>query len=234
MSDFFDKKQEEKMDEPQAITINGKEYSQDDLNQLVGLGEQSRDLETKWSTKIDSLMPAYTKTTQELAELRKEKNQWLESQIPKKEPKEPQNDEERQALELSQAKTLLKDKMGVVTNDDFESKFRNRYVVERQAEKLNESLNGLASEIDGADGRPKFNAQEILDFMSKSNIPDPNFAYKLKYEKELDAWKEQQFASVKRPGIYTEDKSSLGSKQPPAVKPTKDNLIDLIKETMGD
>lgn len=236
MSDFFNNKPDEpKMDDQvQTVQINGKEYNQDELQQLVGLGELGREMETKWNTKIDSVLPAYTKATQELAELRKEKNSWLEQQIPKPEPKAPQNDEERQALELQQAKSLLKNKMGVITNDEFEGEFRKRYVVERQAEKLNESLQDLAVKIDGTDGRPKFNAQEILDYMSRSNIPDPNIAYKLRYEKELDSWKEQQFQSVKRPGLYTETTSTPGAKQPPAVKPTKDNLIDLIKETMGD
>ena len=69
--DFFleEPKTEEAETEPEKIKLGEKEYTQDELSKLVGLGETANELETKWNTKIDRLYPEYTKATQERKEL---------------------------------------------------------------------------------------------------------------------------------------------------------------------
>lgn len=236
MSDFFNKDKDnmddQNQDQNQIIEINGRQYSQDDLNSLIGLGEQTRELESKWNTKIDRLMPEYTKTTQELAELRRAENERLKAQEDAKKLQEQPADDNQ--LELEETKKLLKGKFGVITEDEFETRFKQRYTVERQAERLYDQLTNLASDINGEDGRPKFDSDEILSYMQTTGIPNPEAAYKFKYEKELDAWKEKQIQSVKKPGLFTQDSGNSIVKQPPTVKLTKDNLINAIKETMGE
>ena len=57
---FEDKKMEPQVPEevtPEVIKLGEKEYSQEELSKLVGLGEQAVELETKWDTKLDRLMP---------------------------------------------------------------------------------------------------------------------------------------------------------------------------------
>ena len=67
-----EKKEEEKSD---LIKVGEKEYTQEELSRKVGLGELADELESKWNTKIDRLYPEYTKSTQELSELRKYKEE---------------------------------------------------------------------------------------------------------------------------------------------------------------
>ena len=38
----------------------------------------------------------------------------------------------------------------------------------------------------------------ILEYMRDNGINDPELAYKIKYEKELDAWKEKKISSAKK------------------------------------
>src|SRR3990167_6585037 len=61
--------------EPEKVKIGEKEYSQEDLAKLVGDGEKVAELEGKWNTKIDKLYPEYTKSRQELADLKKQQEE---------------------------------------------------------------------------------------------------------------------------------------------------------------
>ena len=69
---------------------------------------------------------------------------------------------------------------------------RTFYAEQRAAEKLLDRTEKLESDFNGADGRPKFEKIAILEYMRDNGINDPELAYKIKYEKELDAWKEKK------------------------------------------
>jgi hypothetical protein len=75
--DFF---QEDQQGESQKIKVGEKEYTQDELNTLVGLGQIAQEVETRYNTKIDRVYPEFTKSQQklktyesEIETLRKEK-----------------------------------------------------------------------------------------------------------------------------------------------------------------
>lgn len=234
MSDFFDKdelnkKIEQSMDqqpvstEAEKVKVGDKEFTQDELSRLVGLGSTAAELESKWNTKIDSLMPSYTKATQQL----KDYEEQLEAFKKEKEEKKSATPDE-----MAEARKLLKEQFGVLTRDDFETEFRSRYEVEKAAEKLNGQLDKLAKDIDGVDGRPPFKPEDVLRYMADNNLKDPNLAYKIKFEKELDGWKEKQIQSVKKPGLITEKTAGAGVKTPEAVVPTRTNLVELLKEAL--
>lgn len=234
MSDFFskddlDKKTQEAMDqqpvqtEEERIKVGDREYSQEELSRLVGLGSTAQELESKWNTKIDSLMPSYTKATQQL----KEYEEQLEALKRDQEAKRSATPDE-----MAEARKLLKEQFNVMTKDEFETAFRSRYDVEKAAEKLNVELDKLAKDIDGKDGRPPFKQEDVLRFMADNNLKDPNIAYKIKFERELDAWKEKQIQSVKKPGLITEKTSGAGSKSPDPVVPNRANLVELLKEAL--
>lgn len=233
MSDFFskddlEKKTQEAMDQQvpvqeEKVKVGDREYSQEELSKLVGLGSTAQELESKWNTKIDSLMPSYTKATQQL----KDYEQELETLKKEQEAKRSATPDE-----MAEARKLLKEQFNVMTKDDFETAFRSRYEVEKAAEKLNSQLDKLAKDIDGADGRPPFKQEDVLRFMADNNLKDPNLAYKIKFEKELDSWKEKQIQSVKKPGLITEKTAGAGNKQPNSVVPTRANLVDLLKEAL--
>ena len=54
--------------EIEKVKVGEKEYSQDELSKLVGLGEKWTETETKFNTKMDRVVPEYTKATQKIKE----------------------------------------------------------------------------------------------------------------------------------------------------------------------
>jgi len=75
ISDFFDEtkleEKEEETTEPEKIKVGEKEYTQDELNKVVGLGETASEYEQKWNSPIKDIYKGYTQTTQEKKELDK-------------------------------------------------------------------------------------------------------------------------------------------------------------------
>jgi hypothetical protein len=207
------------------IKIGEKEYTEDELSQLVGLGQTARELESKWNTKVDSLMPEYTKSRQELKDW-KEKYEAQQKQL--EEMKGAQNVQPTGALSEEQKEAVrkqLKD-LGVVITGDLD----NWYATRRQAEKLLEDMDDMAGEISGTDGRPKFVTQEILDYMMESGIKKPMDAYELKYKQQLKDWEKTQVNATKEE-MFTSTPTGE-SKTPREVRPTKDNLNELVREAL--
>ena len=227
MSDFFE---EPKVEEPvvpvEKIKVGEKEYTQDELSDLVGMGEKTREIESTLNTKIDRVYPEYTKLSQKAKE--------YEAKIKEYETKSqtPNLDEDS----IKQAREAAK-KIGIVTEDgftDFMSKnFRQFYLQERQAEKLLDECGTLEKEFDGSNGQPKFKTEEVLKWMDENGGRNPKQAYKLMYEKEIDEYKQRVLGEAKRPGMVTETTGMVGGKQPAGVKVTRDNIDDLMREALG-
>lgn len=230
---FFDDKpsepQEEKQVEtPEKIKIGEEEFDPSELEELVGKGKFAKDVEEKYNTKLDKVWPEYTKATQELKALREEKESWSrqqEQQVLNK----PQDQLTKE--ELIQQARLQARELGLLTVDDVDTKV-NAYVEQREkAREILDNCSKLEGEFDGKDGRPKFETEDMLEFMRDEGIKDPLKAYKLKFEDQLDQWKEQQLAGAKKKGIYTEEGSG-GNKEPPLIKLNKENLEDALREAL--
>lgn len=211
---------------PEKIKVGEKEYTQDELSQLVGLGEIGRELETKWNTKIDKVYPDYTRSQQEKKDY-ETKLKEAQDKISELQAKNGTGDAFTDE-DIQKAKEAAR-KVGILTNDDF----RQFYAQERAAERLLEDVKSHESKIDGSDGRPAFKAQEILEYMKDTGLTNPELAYKTKYEKEIDAWKEEQLGKVKRTGMTTLETTSAGAKNPPKANINKDNLGEAIREALG-
>jgi hypothetical protein len=223
--DFFgEEKQEEQ--EPEKIKLGEKEYSQDELSKLVGLGEVASELETKWNTKIDRLYPEFTKKSQQLSEYEAKVKGFEESKQKEIEtkPQEQLSPEEQSQLIKQELK-----KYGVVTTEDF-----NKLTADFMAGK--EILSDIDSLLEEAksDGKPVTTQQELLNYMSENGVRNPNAAYKLMFESELDAWKEKQLGKIKQPSIESEGSSAAGGKEPTPVKVTRENLGQLLSDALGE
>jgi len=229
MIDEFFKEEEIKTEEvPQdKIKIGEKEYTQEELQNLVGIADKTIEIEKNLNTKIDRVYPEYTKATQRNKELEERLNE-IKTR--------GQGSQELDADSIRQAKEAAK-KIGIVTDDgvaEFVQKnFRQMYMRERAAEKLLDDCEDFEKEINGEDGRPKFKTEEILQYMKETGIRNPEKAYKDKYEKEVDSWKEAKLGLAKKPGMITEAGSTAGGKEPARVPVTKDNLQELIRESLG-
>lgn len=241
MADFFKQNDEKEVEEKpkekeQTYKLGDKTYSQDELSQLVGLGEMAREAEEKYNTKLDKVYPKYTKTTQELKREREEKEK-LKNMLEEKQTMSQRGITEEQKREAVEAARTL----GIVTKDDmkqfldqyFNEQFPSYYSQQRAADNLLDKTNSLEKEIDGKDGRPAFKQREMLEYMKEVGERDPIWAYRKKYKKELDKWEAGKLRESKSDsGFATIDKSSAGAKQPKPVKATKDNLRQLLRERL--
>ena len=229
MADFFDKKEEEKTvdetpkeepKEPGKVKVGEKEYEQEELSRIVGLGELASELEGKWNTKVDRLYPEFTKATQEREELKKRVDEFEDAKVKEKVTAgEELTPEETQKQVLAQA-----DNLGIVHKDNV-YKFIDAYL---QARDMKEDAEALIAEAE-ENGKPKTTIEEIFKYMDESGIKNVELAYKAKFEKELDTWKETQLEKIKNGEIKTLDASSAGSKEP---EPSKISNLDSLTDAM--
>jgi len=230
MPDFF-KDPEPEPEEPKAsekIKVGEKEYSQEELSELVGLGELGREVEQKYNTKLDRVWPEYTRTTQELKQLKEEKVKLEQERLNQKVNQGEQLSEEevaRQAREQAR-------RIGLALNEDVEQKVTQKVMEVLEARDLLNTCKDYEEEINGKDGRPVFKTQEILQYMDETGIKNPEKAYKDKYETQLDSWKEEQIKKAKPKGLITEETSPAGNKIPSEVRPTRDNLDQLVRDAL--
>src|SRR3990167_9054592 len=122
MSDFFEDKTEEKVveqteevQEPEKVKVGEKEYTQEELSRLVGLGEIGREAEEKYNVKIDRIWPNHQQTINEKLELEKRLKDLEEKQVETKaKAGEELTDEEIKQRARAEAKNL-----GLISVDDF-------------------------------------------------------------------------------------------------------------------
>ena len=228
--DFFETKLEEKavpeevVEEPEKIKLGEKEYTQDELSKLVGLGETANELETKWNTKIDRLYPEYTKATQDKKELEAKLKEYEEKQVESK----VQSGAELTPEELAKQTRAELRKVGGITTEDV-----NDYIYRAlEARDLKEDIEAVV-ETNKAAGKPETDFEGLVGYMQTSGVRNPQDAYDLMFKNELKEWERKQIDSIKRPGMVTEDTSTAGAKQPPQrVAITKENILDQLDEAL--
>lgn len=234
---IFEEEEEEVEDETgtSKVKIGEVEYTMDELSGLVADGQFKRDIEAKQNTKIDRVLPEYTKLTQEQKAWQTERDEYVRlKQERDNANKQPDHFTPEQIDQARKEARML----GLFTKEDVEDyvkkEFPRYYVEQRYADKVIEKMEGLQAEIDGKDGRPKFDMDEILEYSKETGIKDPLKAYKDKYEVELDKWKESKLLSGRREGLRTESGSTAGGKTPPEVKVNRDNLGKLMREALTE
>lgn len=230
MSDqFFNNPNQEPQGEPDApekVKVGEKEYSQDDLNRLVGLGEKSQQLEKDWNRKIDDLYPEFTRRSQELAEYKKRETEAKEAEVKKRAEDGQLSEEEK----LEVAKKTLKD-LGFIDRGAFEEEARRLYQSQREAEKLVDQVDKTIEDF-SQKGLPKPSREDLLQHMLETGFKNPEKAYKDKYEKEVDQWKESQLNKIRPSSFVTQSTSTAGSKKPEEVKVNRENMEDLMRAVL--
>lgn len=218
-----DVSKEEASSEAEKIKVGEKEYTQEEVTKLVGLGELGAELESKWNTKLDRLYPEYTKVTQRIRELEEEKSTKEASQVQAK----AQKGEELSTTEQENLVRQELSKYGVVTEEKV-----NDYIANFLAGKdLLDKTQKVVSEAE-TEGKPKVSAEDLLLYMQESGIKDPIVAYKVKFEEDLEKIKEQQLMQMKKPGLITTTESTAGAKVPQQNPVTKENLSSVLAEFM--
>src|SRR3990167_2260798 len=224
--DLFGEKKEEEIEEkqePEKIKLGDKEYTQDELSKLVGLGEFAQEVETKQNRKLDKIYPAYVEATQKLSELEKENEGLKQARTSvKAEEGIELSPEEVKKQALIEAK-----KLGLISVNDV-----NEYIDSRLAARdLQEDIEAVV-ELAKEEGKPEVESLRLVEHMQETGIRNPQKAYNDLFEKELDDWRQKQLDKVKKSGMVTETESTAGSKQHERVQPTRENLDKLIEEAM--
>ena len=228
MANFFDDEttnvEEQIQEQPATIKLGEKEYSQDELQKLVGLGQQAVELEEKWDTKIDRLMPEFSKSREEIKSLREQVETKAQIKIEEKESK-------GEGLSPEEQKKLLKEelkKLDVMTTDDFEEKYWNR----RAGEKLYETTESVISRAE-KDGLPKTTPEELLSYMGETGIKKPEVAYEVMFKSQLRDIELRKLQSLRPQGLHTTSESTAGAKQPQQVSVTRNNMGSLLDEVLS-
>lgn len=223
---FFTEPEEEIQEENNTIKLGDKEYSQEDLSRLVGLGEIAAEAEEKYKTKIDRVWPEYTKATQAKSDLER-KVQDLEAKL--NQPTQTQTQDVTQLTE--EQKQLVRRQMSDLGFSD--EHYRQVVREELAAKELLSDIDYLIADAK-SNGQPTTTPQDLLQHMQETGIKNPAKAYKDMYEDELDKLKEQKLASIKPSGMVTTSASTAGSKQPQPVKATRANLQQLVQEALNN
>jgi len=234
-SDFFAEKSDDTQketiedqadDAPSTVKVGDKEYDPDELQELVGLGELGRELEDKYNTDFDSLRGAYTKTTQELAELRKTQQEQEQQQIQQRARQGEQLSQEEQDR-LAEAEL---NRLGYTKQEDI-AKYVNETVEARELIMDTEDF----IEEQKYEGKPEATVEEVFREMQRSNS-NMEEAYRNLFPSQIKAWEDAKLQEVQPEGLTTDSTSTAGSKQP--VSKTfrgmgDDDLAALIDQKLG-
>lgn len=231
--DFFvEGAQEQPQTEVEKIKVGEEEYTQDELQQLVGLGKIGREAENKYKTRIDRVWPNYQRiinekqaADQEREEMRKQLQEYQNPKITPL-PGAPLTPDQIRTQALAQAKEL-----GLVTRDEVNTEARKIASEMLQGQKLIDDISTVITNMQ-SDGLPSTTIEEVIAHMQETGIKNPEKAYKDMFEKEYINSQASKISSIKSKGIPSIETSAAGGKLPPPVKPTKDNLYQLVAEAV--
>lgn len=232
MADFFDK-EEPVVEEQQSETIKvgDKEYSTEDLQRLVGLGEIARESEEKYKTKIDRVWPEFTKKSQAISDYERRIKELEEEKLkqvvqPTQERQQAQLTAEQRQEALRQLDDLLKDSTVIREVARQESQQTSA------AKDLIQDVQYIISEAEG-EGKPVTTVDNLLGYMQENGVKNPSAAYRLMFENELREIEVKKLESLRQPGMVTTSQSTAGAKQPAPIKIDKSNLKALVQEALG-
>ena len=240
MSDnFFDTKEGE---EPTKLKLGEKEYTQDELSSLVGLGETAREYETKWNRKVSEFYPDYTQKSQRLSELEKKEAERAalsdrelarekveeEKKLEERAQKNELTPQEQRELAIKQAKEL-----GIVTNDVFEREVTKRVQEAFYAKQIVADTEAAVSEATEKYGI-KTSVDDVLRHMNNpANPSNPVKAIKDMFDDHIEKWREEQITKLRPNGMMTQDRSTAGGKAPPPRQPiSRDKLSEAIGHSL--
>ena len=237
MTDFFTKPEPQPVmppepTQPQTVQVGGKQYTQDELNNLVNLGETAQEYEKQWNRPIKDFYPDYTQKSQKLADYERERQAQEQARLQQKAQENQLSPDEAKQLAIQQAKEL-----GIVTQDTFQDAV-NSAVANAIAgqELINDSRSLLAEKTQK--GLPNVELTDLLAYMNGNNptgtrFGTPDMAYNDMFNKEIGSWREQQLNSLRPQGMVTNDQSQGGNVLPSATPPTtKEALTKAINEVL--
>lgn len=222
------------------ITINGQEYDPTEAQEFIELGRKTREAESKFNVTFDSIMPAYTKANERAKQADQYETELSEARDKLKEFEAKQERGTDTTADLTEAKEAAR-KIGLLTQEDIKDKYVSREDLDKyydEREKRSEAIKAvrseaskLATEIDGSDGRPKFNEKVVLAYAQAYGLPTLKDAYDDMHADALSDWQKQQVDAKRNPGLKTLAQQR-GNKEPVKVAISKDNAKDALADAL--
>jgi hypothetical protein len=226
---FFDNKDEETI-EPTKVKIGEDEFTQGELDELVGAGRKLKQIEKEQGQPVDEILTSWGRRGNEIGDYKKKLDEY-ETKIKNLEnppTKEEVNAEKTKEEILAGAKAL-----GLTTLEEVKSLVNEIYQTNRAGERIYSQVNRVLKEAK-KDGKPVTSPEKLLEYMADPiNPKDPERAYKLMFEKELEEWKEKRINSLKKPSMIVESKSTAGSKEFNPPKITRANISSVLRDYMS-
>jgi hypothetical protein len=211
--------------EIEKIKIGEEEYSLDEAQALLKLGKLGKELETQWDTDISKVYPKFTQATKRVKELEESNAQYeAEKNAVPVDKQVAYEEARRQAKEIG---ILTKDDIDEVVSRIVEQKTEER----KQVESVLQEANDLEKELNGSDGRPKFEKEKTIQYMVDTGVRDMRIAYELSNRDALDTWRLNKLQETKSKGIVTQPGG--GAKKPEEPRITKDNLNEMVREALN-
>lgn len=204
-----------------AYQIGEKEYSLEELQKLIDKGSYAIEMESKFNTPFESAWSAYGRTQNENRELREQ----LEAA--KAQPQEVEKPEQTPNFD-----EILAQK-GYLSREDAEKLVEEKITLKQQVEQIAGTMKSLEGKLDGSDGRPKFEINDMLTYMQENSMTDPEKAYNYRYSDEIATWKADK-AGTKPEFAPSNTGDTNASKSPAAVAFNRDNVDAALREALSE
>lgn len=209
-NDFFDDTNKEETDK---IKLGDQEFSTDELQDLIGAGRKLKEIEEKQGQPVEDILTSWGRRGETIGELKKEAEQ---AKLLREENERLKNPPSKEVIDQEQVKKEVYEEMkalGYAPKDELLKEFNELYNRNRDGERLLSQVKKVSREAK-TDGKPEVTPEKLLEFMADpSNPKDPQKAYNVMFEKELDEWKTERINKSKGSSILTETKSSAGGKE---------------------
>lgn len=218
----------EETQETDKIKLGENEFTQDELTELVGLGRIAKEAEEKYNVKVDGIWPKFQQTINEKIELEKKFEEDKKAKETQELQSKASNQEDLSEEEQLKLASLKLKELGFVSKDDVVKEV-DAILAGKQLLSEVETLVSKQAE----DGNPKTTSEELLTYMQENGIKNPQVAYKLKFESELDEIKSKKLDSVKKDKFVTDETSGGGIKNPQTKPLTRYNLNEALSEVLS-
>lgn len=225
---FFDDTEEKK--DVEKVKVGDQEFTPDELSDLVGSGRKLKELEEKQGQPIDDILHSWGKRGETIGELKKQKEEY------EKELDKFKNPPAKEEVDREAVRKEVLDEMkgfGFATKEELLKEMNNLYQNNRAGERMLSAVKRVSREAT-ADGKPEIEPEKLLEFMADPNNPkDPQKAYNVMFEKELDEWKLAQIDKAKKPGMIIEKETTAGGKvfEPKKIT-SKEELTSALRSSI--
>ncbi len=231
-------------DAPSKVVINGTEYEASEVQDLMDVGRKTREYEKQANTSLDKVWPEYTRLSQERSQWETDKKKY-EEQIKafqdKKDAGTETPDDIRKAQEAARKLNIILgddlEKRGYMTKEQIDQYLEERDKTKAEVNEVLSSADALENEINGEDGRPKFNKKLVLAYINA--YPQQGASYKDKlingynemYNDQLKTWQNEQINAKKTGGLKTV-KGTTGKKEPKPIQIDDKNVGKILHEVL--